>query len=380
MLIDYAVLRVIWWVLLGTLLIGIAVMDGFDFGIGMLLHQVAKTDEERRIVINTIGPIWEGNQVWLILGGGAIFAAWPMLYAVSFSGFYLAMLLVLLGLILRPVGFKFRSKIKHVKWRNFWDACLFIGGFLPALIFGVALGNVLQGVPFYFDQTLRVFYLGSFWGLLNPFALLCGMVSVAMLCMHGAAFLCIKTTGIIHLRSQRYVYIFATATIILFALAGYAVAHWVPGYTYKSIPIPNGPSNPLYKEVSMYVGAWLINYVKYPVSLVLPLLGFITTAATPMLIKHGCNRCAWVSSALAIAGIVGTVGSSMFPFLLPSTTNPNMSLTVWDASSSHTTLFLMLVVTAIFLPIIILYTSWIYYVLRGKVTSDYINSNSSTVY
>lgn len=185
---DYETLRIIWWLLIGILLIGFAIMDGFDLGVAMWLPWLGRTDIERRILINSIGPTWEGNQVWFILGGGAIFAAWPTLYALSFSGFYMAMLVVLLALILRPVGFKYRSKLDNPTWRAFWDWALFIGGFVPALIFGVAVGNVIQGVPFYFDESLRVFYTGSFFELLNPFALGCGLLSVLMLAMHGVFF------------------------------------------------------------------------------------------------------------------------------------------------------------------------------------------------
>ncbi len=187
--IDYGTLKVIWWVLLGILLIGFAATDGFDMGVATLLPFVAKNDVERRVAINTIGPVWEGNQVWFVLGGGAIFAAWPPLYAVSFSGFYLAMFVVLAALILRPVGFKYRSKRPDAGWRRNWDIALFVGGFVPALIFGVAVGNVLQGVPFRLTEDLRTIYEGSFFGLLNPFALLCGLLSVAMLVMHGGAWL-----------------------------------------------------------------------------------------------------------------------------------------------------------------------------------------------
>ena len=180
---EYEIFRVIWWAILGVLLIGIAVMDGFDLGAAMLMPFIGKTDNERRVVINTVGPVWEGNQVWLILGGGAIFAAWPMLYAVSFSGFYFAILLLLLSLILRPVGFKYRSKLTNPSWRGFWDWALFVGGLVPALVYGVAFGNVLQGVPFTFDDTLRMTYGGSLLALFNPFALLCGIISVTMLVM-----------------------------------------------------------------------------------------------------------------------------------------------------------------------------------------------------
>src|SRR5579863_5185627 len=165
---SYEILRLIWWALLGVLLIGFAIMDGFDLGAAILLPFVGRTDAERRVAINTVGPVWEGNQVWLILGGGAIFAAWPPLYAVAFSGFYLAMFLVLCALILRPAGFKYRSKVSNPAWRRVWDWALFVGGLVPALIFGVAFGNVLRGVPFRFDDTLRMTYEGTLFGLLNP--------------------------------------------------------------------------------------------------------------------------------------------------------------------------------------------------------------------
>lgn len=378
--IDYPTLRVIWWLLLGTLLTGIAVMDGFDLGIGILLHRVAKTNSERRVVINSIGPVWEGNQVWLILGGGAIFAAWPLLYAVSFSGFYLPMFIILLGLILRPVGFKFRSKVEHTHWRNFWDGCLFIGGFLPALIFGVAIGNVLQGAPFYFDQTLRVFYLGSFWQLLNPFALICGLVSIAMMTMHGGVFLCIKTMGAIQKRARNYTYYCAILTIILFTIAGYFVKFKILGYILTSPPSSSGPSNPLFKQVIMQIGAWDQNYQRFPITRFIPITGLLSASCVIVLVFLNKYRCAWLCSALTIACLIATVGASMFPFIMPSSIQPNMSLLVWDASSSQTTLFIMLIASAVFLPIIILYTSWVYYVLRGKVTHEHIEANSHNSY
>src|SRR5208283_4606085 len=194
-LFAYATLRLIWWVLLGVLLIGFAVTDGFDMGVGALLPFVAKKDIERRVTINTVGPVWEGNQVWFILGGGAIFAAWPALYAASFSGFYLAMFLVLAALILRPVGFKYRSKIESPVWRGFWDWALFIGGVVPALVFGVAFGNLFEGVPFGFDADLRFHSTITLISLLNPFALVVGLVSLSMIVLHGAVWLNLKTEG-----------------------------------------------------------------------------------------------------------------------------------------------------------------------------------------
>ncbi|MDR3476525.1 MAG: cytochrome d ubiquinol oxidase subunit II [Gammaproteobacteria bacterium] len=378
--IDYVTLRVIWWVLLGLLLIGFAVMDGFDLGIGILLHRVARTNEERRVVLNTVGPVWEGNQIWLVLGGGAIFAAWPEIYAVSFSGFYFAILLVLLALILRPVGFKYRSKIDNTMWRSVWDFCLFVSGFVPALVFGIAVGNVLEGVPFHYDETLRSFYSGTFWGLLNPFAILCGLVSVAMLAMHGAAFLTIKTTDIIQQRARTYVRLFACITIVLFSVAGAWVAMRLAGYVSTDTLVLDAPSNPLHKTVVLQVGAWLLNYSRYPLTMAAPLCGYLGAIFTILLAGLRLPKLTWLMSAISIAGIITTVGISMFPFILPSSTDPNSSLLVWDASSSHLTLLIMLIATMIFLPLIIVYTSWVYYVLRGKVTSSYINQNQNSLY
>ena len=200
---DYETLRVIWWALLGVLLSGFAVMGGMDLGVGTLLPFAAKTDEERRLLINLSGPTWEGNQVWLVLGGGAIFAAWPVIYAVSFSGFYLAMIAILLALILRPVGFKFRGKVADPRWRTAWDWALFIGGFVPSLIFGVAVGNAVLGVPFNFDDSLRASYSGNFFQLLTPFALLAGLLSLAMLVTQGATIIAMRTRGPVAERARR---------------------------------------------------------------------------------------------------------------------------------------------------------------------------------
>lgn len=367
-MLSYHLLREIWWVLLGVLLIGFAVMDGFDLGIGMLLPWVARTDDERRVVINSVGAVWEGNQIWFILGGGAIFAAWPMIYAVSFSGFYFAMLLVLLALILRPVGFKYRSKLPDPGWRSRWDACLFIAGLLPSLLFGVALGNVLQGVPFHFDPELRSFYTGTLFDLLNPFALLCGLTSVFMLLFHGCTFLLIKTEGAIEKRTRPFAYVSGLLFIILFLVGGYLIQTHVPGYQITSPVLTDAPSNPLYKTVTTQVGLWFNNFAAYPWLFAVPGCAILGILLSMILIAFNCYRLAWVFSALMVASTITTVGVTMFPFLLPSSTNPNMSLLVFDASSSQLTLQIMLIATLIFMPIILLYTSWIYYVLRGKVS------------
>jgi cytochrome bd ubiquinol oxidase subunit II len=379
-MLDYEALRLIWWALLGILLIGFAVMDGFDLGVATLLPFVARTDGERRIVINTVGPVWEGNQVWLILGAGAIFAAWPPLYAVAFSGFYLAMFLALCALILRPVGFKFRSKIDNPTWRSVWDWALFVGGLVPALIFGVAFGNVLEGAPFRFDDTLRMTYEGNLFGLLNPFALLSGLVSVAMLTMHGGAYLALKAAGPVSARAASAAGLAAVALIVLFALAGVWVAFGLSGYAVSTAMPHGGPSDPLLKLVTRAPGAWLDNYGAYPWMLAAPILAFAGAALTIALTRARRDGSALLASGVAVASVIATAGLSTFPFLLPSSLDPNASLTVWDASSSRLTLLIMLGVTLVFLPIILCYTAWVYRVLRGRVTAEYVERNSSSVY
>ncbi|WP_054313794.1 cytochrome d ubiquinol oxidase subunit II [Mesorhizobium sp. 1M-11] len=373
-LFDYTTLRLIWWILLGVLLIAFAVTDGFDMGVGVLLPFVAKTDIERRVAINTVGPVWEGNQVWFILGGGAIFAAWPALYAMSFSGFYLAMFLVLFALILRPVGFKYRSKRDSQRWRNNWDWALFIGGAVPALIFGVAIGNVLQGVPFHFTDDLRPIYEGNLFGLLNPLAIFCGLVSVAMLVMHGAAWLAFKADGVVGERAAAIGPKAALLAAVLFALGGvFIFLGWFGGYEVTSPIVWDGPSNPLRKTVAENAGAWLRNFQNMPLLWLVPLLGILLPLVAAAGFRARKAGLTFFASQLSIVCIIATVGLAMFPIILPSSTNPGHSLAVFDASSSRATLRNMLFATAIFLPLILLYTAWVYRVLWGKVSEKDIH-------
>ena len=378
---DYATLRVIWWLILGVLLIGFAVMDGFDLGVAALLPYVARTDTERRVAINTIGPVWEGNQVWLILGAGAVFAAWPMIYAAAFSGFYIAMFLVLATLILRPVGFEFRNKFADTRWRTWWDCALIAGGLVPTLVFGVAFGNLLQGVPFRMDSDLRLFYDGSgLFELLNPFGLLCGLVSLAMLTTHGAIWLTVKADGLVAARARAYVRYGTLATVVLFALAGVWVAYGIDGYAITGAIAHGGPSNPLLKTVARVPGQWLANYRTYHWMLVAPALGLIGPLLALVMSSARRPGLAFICSALGIFGIVATAGVSMFPFLMPSDIAPGASLTVWDASSSRLTLFVMLVSTLLILPVVLVYTGIVYRALRGMVTARQVENNSNHLY
>lgn len=373
---GYVTLRVIWWGLLGALLIGFALTDGWDLGACTLLPFIARTDTERRLTINTIAPTWEGNQVWFILGGGAIFAAWPFVYAVSFSGFYLAMFLVLASLILRPVGFKYRSKRPEPAWRARWDWALFIGGFVPSLVFGVAVGNVLAGVPFHLDSDLRIFYDGSFLGLFTPFTLVCGLLSVAMLTMHGAAFVATKVEpGTVHSRADQYGRVAALATLVLFAIGGIFVAFGHLGYAMVNLVDPAGPSNPLRATVHPAAGAWLRNYAVYPWNALAPLLGFAGAALAFLGFSRRQDALALAGTSASVFGIIATVGVSMFPFILPASADPHSSLLVWNASSSQGTLLTMLIVTAIFLPLVVLYTGWAYRVMFGRLTQADITTH-----
>lgn len=375
-LFDYETLRVIWWVLIGTLLVGFALTDGFDLGVATLLPFIARTDAERRMVINTIGATWEGNQVWFILGGGAIFAAWPFVYAVSFSGFYLAMFLVLASLILRPVGFKYRSKRPSTAWRRGWDWALFIGGFVPALVFGVAIGNVLSGIPFRFDGDLRMTYEGSLLGLFTPFTLLCGLLSVTMLVTHGAAWLMLKAErGLVQDRARFIGGLAAILSLALFAGGYIVMAHGGYGFKLTSLVDPAGPSNPLRSTSAPSAGAWLANFALHPWMWIAPAAGFVGALLALMGMLTRAHVLAFVGSSLSTAGIIATVGLSMFPFILPSSIDAHASLTVWNASSSESTLFLMLIVTLIFLPIVLVYTSWVYSVLFGRSTIAALNQN-----
>jgi cytochrome d ubiquinol oxidase subunit II len=375
-IVDYEILRLIWWLFLGVLLIGFAIMDGFDLGVAAQLPFVARTDTERRVAINTIGPVWDGNQVWLILGGGAIFAAWPTIYAAAFSGFYIALFLVLAALIIRPVGFEFRNKIADRRWRSFWDWALAIGGLVPSLVFGVAFGNLLQGVPFRIDGDMRIFYEGSgLFELLNPFGLLAGLVSLTMLLAHGAVYLAVKADGPVRERAVRLLTVTAPVSVLLFVLAGLWLFQAIPGYAIVGEVLTTGPSNPLLKQVAVRDGAWLANYAAHPWMIAAPVLGVAGPLLAVALVRLGRPVLGFAASGTGILGIISTAGVSMFPFLMPSSIAPQASLTVWDASSSERTLFIMLICTLIFLPIVLSYTAFVFRVLRGRVTAAQIENN-----
>jgi len=380
MLFDYETLKLIWWGLIGALLIGFAITDGMDMGVGTLLPFVGKTDSERRVVINTVGAHWDGNQVWFITAGGALFAAWPMVYAAAFSGFYFAMLLVLFALFLRPVGFDYRSKIDTPRWRSNWDRALFVGSSIPPLVFGIAFGNLFLGVPFQLDEFLRAEYQGSFFGLFHPFAVLCGLVSTAMITMHGGFWLQLRAENPVGARAAKIARICALATAVLFMLAGAWLTLNLDGYAITHLPDTNGQANPLAKIVELQAGGWMNNHLAHPLTLIFPALGIL--AALLAMICSFADRAAlaFTASSLSVSSIILTAGVSLFPFVMPSSLNPNSSLTLWDAVSSHTTLNVMFYAAAIFLPIILGYTLWCYIRMWRKVSVAEIEQNSHSTY
>lgn len=378
---DYESLKLIWWVLIGVLLIGWAVTDGFDMGVLSLLKVVGKTDNERRVMLNTVGPHWDGNQVWFISAAGAIFAAWPVVYATAFSGLYFALLLVLFAMFFRPVGFEYRSKIETTKWRSNWDWLLTIGGVVPSLVFGVAFGNLFLGLPFTLDNTMRSFYEGGFFQLLTPFALLAGVVSLAMLVMHGGAYLQMRTQDEVRERSRNITIVTALITLAAFIFAGICLLYWVDGYVITAMTKEVGEAmTPMAKTVITTEGAWLNNYSLYPITMAAPILAITGLLLTVLFSLKNKSALGFIASSIAISGIICTAGFSLFPFIMPSSLDPSLSLTVWDVVSSEKTLNIMFIVAMIFVPLILIYTTWGYYKMWGRMSTKHIEDNQYGTY
>lgn len=377
---DYETLKVIWWVLISVLLIGFVITDGFDMGVGTLLPIIGKNDDERRMMINSIAPHWEGNQVWLVVGAAAIFAAWPAVYAAAFSGFYVAMMLTLFALFFRPVGFDYRSKVKDTRWRTSWDWAIFVGSTVPPIVFGVAFGNLLQGVPFTLDEFLRADYQGGFFALLNPFALLVGVFSLCLFVLQGATWLQMKTEGELYQRARKVTLTVAPITVLLFAAAGFWLANGIDGFVITSVVDGNSVSNPLLKTVEVQAGGWLQNYTDYPLMMLAPAIGllFPLIAFCMTLIKRGAL--AFISTSLTQVGVLLTCAFSMFPFIMPSSIDPSSSFTIWDSTSSEMTLGIMTLVASVFVPIILIYTGFGYIKMFGRVGKDFMAKYKHSAY
>lgn len=367
---SYETLRVIWWLILGLLLIGFAIMDGFDLGLGASFTFLGRTDAERRALLSSIEPVWEGNQVWFVLGGGSAFAAWPLLYATSFSGLYLAMFLVLVALILRPVGFTYREKLTDARWRSVWDIALTLGGAVPALLLGVAFANLFLGVPFHFDSLQRPVVSGSFFSLLHPFALLGGVISLSMFILHGNAYAALKVGEPMAARACRAGRAAAVVYLVTFLGAGFWVYSALGGYELSSVLDHAGPSDPTHKAVAIVTGAWMNNFRIWPLMWAAPACAVAGALGAYLALRAHHPGAAFMASVLVQGGTVLTGGFALFPFLLPSSTFPGQSLTVWDSSSSAKTLLLMLVAVIVFLPIILGYTGWVFRILRGRITLE----------
>ncbi|MDA3913622.1 cytochrome d ubiquinol oxidase subunit II [Oleiagrimonas sp.] len=370
----YAALQITWWLLLGVLLIGLATMVGMDMGVGTILRYVGRTDLQRRVALNTIGPHWDGNQVWFVLGGGAVFAAFPLIYATAFSGFYVVMLLLLWSMIMRPLGFEYRSKMSSRAWRETWDWALFVSGFVPMVVFGAAFGNLFLGAPFHFEWNLTSVYTGSFLSLLNPFAILCGLLSVSLSAFMGASMLMLRAEGAIHQRARTLARGASILAVVLFAIGGVWVRS-LRGFVLTAAPAPGTAQTPLQQSVDVASGAWLHNFIGHPLLWLVPVLGFAGMLGGHLAATRGRSLWAWWLGATAWAGVIGTAGVALFPFLLPSSAVPAQSLTVWNASSSQMTLSWMLGFALVFVPLIIWYTSWAFYVMRGTVRGEHVASD-----
>lgn len=395
----YSVVQLLGWIAVGAIMFLTAATMCFDFGAGMLARFVGKTDEEKRVIINTVAPTWDGNQVWLITAGAGLFAIWPRAYAASFSGMYLGVLLVLWGLFLRPVSFEYRHLQPNGKWKSFWDWGLCLGSFIPILVLGVAVGNLFLGLPFQFDpDTLRFYYgmqgvkgqepaLLSLLELLMPFALLIGVFAVIMSLMHGASYCAMRTEGTILERFIKIQKVCAGLFILLFIAAGIWLC-FIPGYHWQPAAeltsYSDAVKHPLTgSDIIISTGGWLSNYAYHPWMIIAPILGFLGAILVIIFSNKRQFVLAFSSSVLAVAGAVFTMGFSLFPFVMPSSLSPEQSLVLWNASSSMTSLIGILIVAAIVLPIIFIYTTFVYQKMWGrgvKLSTEEIEQRKHELY
>ena len=333
-------LNTVWFILVGVLFTGYVILDGFDLGVGVLHLFIAKRDEDRRVFFNAIGPVWDGNEVWLVTGGGALFAAFPAVYATVFSGFYLAFMLLLCALIFRAVAIEFRSKHPSPHWRFFWDLSFSLGSLGSALLIGVAMGNIVWGVPI--DE--RGEFAGSFVGLLHPYAWLMGGTTVALFAMHGAIYLALKTEGDLQARVRAWINPLIIAFILSYVLLTLATLLYVPHVTAAFRGEP-----------------WLF-------ALVVPVV--LAIANIPRAINRGQEFRAFLSSCAAMAGLMAIFGVGSYPYLIYSQPRPENSLTAFNAASSPQTLGVMLTIALLGLPVVLAYSVSIYWIFRGKVRLD----------
>jgi cytochrome d ubiquinol oxidase subunit II len=330
-------LNTLWFIFIAILYTGFFVLEGFDFGVGILLPFLGKNDAQRRTIINSIGPHWDGNEVWLITAGGATFAAFPNWYATLFSGFYLPLFLVLIGLIIRGVAFEFRSKLDNLKWRNLWDWCIFTGSLLPTVLFPIAFSNLVRGVPI--DGNMQ--YVGGFFNLLNPYALLAALSVTLLFILHGATFLSIKTSGDIEQKAKelvRWLWLLVVLMLVIFLITSFIIT-----------------------DVRLKLNI---------LSILFPVLGVITILAAGYFLRKGQFGRLFIMNCLTVAFVMLTIFTFLYPRVMVSSLNPDWSLTIQSAASSLSTLRVMTIVTLIFLPIVLLYQAWTYWIFRKRVSSN----------
>ncbi len=373
MIFDYDTLQVIWWILVGVLLIGFALTNGMDMAVSTLLFKVGQNSKERGAIISTIAPHWDGNQVWLITAGGAIFAAWPEVYAASFSGLYWGMLLVLFAIWLRPLAFDYRNHNSDETWLKRWDIALTVGSLVPILIFGVAFGNLLQGLPFWADENVRWHYDGVFLTallpLLDPFSLLCGLVSVSMLLTQGCLWIQLRTVDDIACRVRGLTLKLALLTVVLYGIAG-IWAYSFDGYQLTALA-PEGSFHSITgKSVEVVPHGLFANYGKLWILWLVPIISIFCFIKAGIAGVKGNAVKGIIYNSVAIAFVIITAAIAMFPFVMPSSIDPESSLTIWDASSSHFTLQVMLYAVIIFVPIALAYTIWAYRRMWNKVSAE----------
>ena len=332
-------LNTLWFILIGVLLSGYAILDGFDLGVGAL-HLFVKKDIDRRTMINSIGPVWDGNEVWLVTGGGALFAAFPMVYATIFSGFYTAFMLLLFALIFRAISIEFRSKRESKRWRQMWDVSFSIASILIAFLMGVALGNIITGIPLTSDKE----FAGSFLSLINPYTILVGITTVALFMMHGSIYLVMKTEGELQNKINNWV----NNTIIFFVIS----------YVTTTM------------STLIYYPHMVAHFKETPAFFIIAILNMLAIANIPREIHHEKYFRAFISSSLSILALFALFAVGIFPNIVLSSPNPELSLNIYNSASSYKTLGIMLTIAAIGFPFVLAYTISIYWIFRGKVKID----------
>ena len=366
MSLDYQSLRLIWWAILVLAVIGFALAEGLLLGVNLLLPQLGKTETSRKTIIADLAGTAMGLQIWLIAVTALLFAAWPVAYAVFFASFQPLLLLMIPAWLCRTAGVFFRNSHGNIVWRERWDKALNYSAFLLTALLGIICGNLLKGIPFHFDSDMRIFFLGDFWGLLNPFAALIAAVNIALFMLYGASYLQLRHPGDISQSSKAWIYKSGTAFLVLFILAGLWVSR-LEGYHITSAISQDAATNPLNKFVKRNEGLWMDNYEHQPSLAVFPALVFICWGLTLVFTKLKRFYYAFLACSVTVVFCVLTVAISMFPFLLPSNRSLNSSLTIWDASASQITLTALLWVTAIYLPLMAILTRWSF---RLKLNTD----------